>query len=53
MKAFLKVFPYVFDNQLSLLIQQIHLQSMLPVIAKFLKFVTSLKKDSNRVEDYF
>lgn len=44
MKAFLKVFPYVFENQLSLLILQTHLQSMLPVIAKFLKFITSLKK---------
>lgn len=44
MKAFLKVFPYVFENQLSLLIVQLHLQSMLPVIAKFLKFITSFKK---------
>lgn len=44
MKAFLKVFPYVFENQLSLLIVQLHLQSMLPVIAKFLKFITSFLK---------
>lgn len=54
MKAFLKVFPYVFENQLSLLILHIHLQSMLPVIAKFVEFITSLKKDSNRLKkNYF
>lgn len=43
MKAFLKVFPYVFEYQLSLLILQSRLQSMLPVIVKFLIFITSLK----------